>query len=207
MATTTPNFGWSVPTSTDYVKDGATAIEALGDAIDATVGNVGLFKISTTSFTGVGSQSLANASFSSAYENYKIVITFSDATADGQIFFKLRASGTDSSAGYSWGAIGRSMAGSLYNNYASSIADGFFLLNADAGQPDITSAEITLFNPQLARKTKYISNAAGAESAGNITSFFSAGSHSATTAYDSITFYNAGGGDISGKVTVYGYKF
>lgn len=38
MATTTPNNGWSVPTSTDYVKDGATAIETLGDAIDASVG-------------------------------------------------------------------------------------------------------------------------------------------------------------------------
>ena len=37
MATTTPNFGWSVPTSTDLVKDGATAIEALGDSIDASL--------------------------------------------------------------------------------------------------------------------------------------------------------------------------
>lgn len=37
MATTTPNFGWQVPTSTDYVKDGAVAIETLGDAIDASL--------------------------------------------------------------------------------------------------------------------------------------------------------------------------
>jgi hypothetical protein len=37
MATTTPNFGWTVPTSTDLVKDGATAIETLGDAIDASL--------------------------------------------------------------------------------------------------------------------------------------------------------------------------
>jgi len=37
MATTTPNFGWSVPTSTDLVKDGATAIELLGDSIDASL--------------------------------------------------------------------------------------------------------------------------------------------------------------------------
>lgn len=37
MATTTPNFGWSVPTSTDLVKDGATAIETLGDSIDASM--------------------------------------------------------------------------------------------------------------------------------------------------------------------------
>jgi hypothetical protein len=35
MATTTPSFGWSVPTSSDLVKNGATAIETLGDAIDA----------------------------------------------------------------------------------------------------------------------------------------------------------------------------
>jgi hypothetical protein len=37
MATTTPNFGWSVPTSSDLVKNGATAIETLGDSIDASL--------------------------------------------------------------------------------------------------------------------------------------------------------------------------
>ena len=37
MATTTPNFGWAVPTSSDLVKNGATAIETLGDAIDASM--------------------------------------------------------------------------------------------------------------------------------------------------------------------------
>jgi hypothetical protein len=37
MPTTTPNFGWSVPVSTDLVKDGATAIETLGDSIDASL--------------------------------------------------------------------------------------------------------------------------------------------------------------------------
>jgi hypothetical protein len=37
MATTTPIYGWPVPTSSDLVKNGATAIEALGDAIDTTM--------------------------------------------------------------------------------------------------------------------------------------------------------------------------
>jgi hypothetical protein len=50
MATTTPLNGWPVPTSTDYVKDGATAIESLGDAIDASVGS-GL--LAWTSYTPV----------------------------------------------------------------------------------------------------------------------------------------------------------
>lgn len=40
MATTTPNFGWSVPTSTDLVKDGATAIELLGDSIDTSLADL-----------------------------------------------------------------------------------------------------------------------------------------------------------------------
>jgi hypothetical protein len=39
MATTTPVFGWPVPTSTDLVTNGAVAIEALGDAIDARIGS------------------------------------------------------------------------------------------------------------------------------------------------------------------------
>ena len=37
MSTTTPSFGWPVPTSGDLVKNGATAIEALGDAIDSSM--------------------------------------------------------------------------------------------------------------------------------------------------------------------------
>lgn len=43
MATTTPQFGWAVPTSTDLVKDGALAIETLGDAIDARFGNLATY--------------------------------------------------------------------------------------------------------------------------------------------------------------------
>lgn len=34
MATTTTNFGWTVPQSTDLVKDGATAISTLGSGVD-----------------------------------------------------------------------------------------------------------------------------------------------------------------------------
>ena len=40
MATTTPNYSWSVPTSTDLVTNGALAIETLGDAVDAALYNL-----------------------------------------------------------------------------------------------------------------------------------------------------------------------
>jgi hypothetical protein len=41
MATTTPNYGWTVPTSSDLVKNGATAIETLGDSVDASLWSSG----------------------------------------------------------------------------------------------------------------------------------------------------------------------
>lgn len=37
MATTTSNFGWAIPQSTDLVKDGATAIAALGNGVDTSM--------------------------------------------------------------------------------------------------------------------------------------------------------------------------
>jgi hypothetical protein len=40
MATTSPIYGWPEPTSTDFVKNGATAISAMGNAIDTTVGGI-----------------------------------------------------------------------------------------------------------------------------------------------------------------------
>jgi hypothetical protein len=65
MATTTPLNGWPVPTSTDYVKDGATSIEALGDAIDTSVGT-GLLAWTayTPTITGV---TLGNATTTFVY--------------------------------------------------------------------------------------------------------------------------------------------
>jgi hypothetical protein len=39
MAGTTTNFGFDYPTSTDYVKDGATAIQELADDVDARFGD------------------------------------------------------------------------------------------------------------------------------------------------------------------------
>jgi len=43
MAGTTTNFGFDYPTSTDYVKDGATAIQTLADDVDARFGNVATY--------------------------------------------------------------------------------------------------------------------------------------------------------------------
>jgi hypothetical protein len=65
MATTTPINGWPVPTSTDLVKDGAVAIESLGDAIDSSVGSGLLAWISyTPTFTNL---TVGNGTLTSKY--------------------------------------------------------------------------------------------------------------------------------------------
>ena len=42
MATTSPIYGWPEPTSSDFVKNGATAITAMGNAIENTVYSIDL---------------------------------------------------------------------------------------------------------------------------------------------------------------------
>jgi hypothetical protein len=66
MPTTTPVNGWPVPVSTDLVKDGAVAIEALGDAIDASANKTWqAWTTFTPSFTGlnIGSTGTTSAAY------------------------------------------------------------------------------------------------------------------------------------------------
>jgi hypothetical protein len=58
MATTTPNFGWTVPTSTDLVKNGATAIETLGDSVDASLAGMVVNAQTGTTYTAVKADGL-----------------------------------------------------------------------------------------------------------------------------------------------------
>jgi len=126
MATTTPNYGWDVPTSTDYVKDGATAIETLGDDIDATLytalggtyQGLRLLKKQTIG-SAVSSVSVTDA-FNATYANYKIIVSGGTASAENVIKMTLGASIT----GYS-GAASRLS----YSTGAATIANCYRLAN------------------------------------------------------------------------------
>lgn len=53
MPTTSTNFAWTIPSDTDLVKDGASAIRTLGNAVDASLAAVTLRAVTTTSDTFV----------------------------------------------------------------------------------------------------------------------------------------------------------
>jgi hypothetical protein len=220
MATTTPNYGWAVPTSTDLVKDGATAIETLGDAIDAslvdlrggTTGQVlkkasatqmdfewgtassGLTLINTTSFSGVTSVSAPANTFSSTYTDYyiKCNLTLSNST---ELFFRMRAAGTDATGSnyiyqYIYG-VGTALAAAT-----GTLTNGYLGVISAVGR---MVTETTIFNPNLAVNT--FTNSKNTSSALAVAT--SGVNHTLATAYDSITIL-PGAGTITGDMAIYG---
>jgi hypothetical protein len=208
MATTTPNYGWPVPTSTDYVKDGATAIEALGDAIDATVFGLptGSFtKISTTSFSAVSSQSLANDTFTSTYENYKLIFNFTAFSGTNSVVnVRLRASGTDASGATDYvferfTNIGNSLGGTSFADSSYQLG-GFNTTGAARNYK-----ELNLYSPKAAVPTSFYSISNYVSSAPALRFEQSGGYHALSTAYDAISIIPSSG-TMTGTVRVYGYS-
>ena len=215
MATTTPNYGWAVPTSTDLVKDGATAIETLGDAIDAslvdlrggTTGQIlqkasatqmdfqwanslsGLTLINTTSFSAVSSQSF-NDVFSTTYDYYKVIA--SGTVSSTRPAFRLRVSGADATgsnyeiAGYSGGGIFTG------TNTA-------FLPIESAAQWWIS---FDLINPFLSSETSMLSLS------GNATNGirFATSRYNLTTSFTGLSIFPEGAGTLTGKLSILGYS-
>jgi hypothetical protein len=201
MATTTPNYGWPVPTSTDYVKDGATAIEALGDAIDATVFGLpsgALTHINTTTFSAVASQSI-NDVFTSTYDNYVVKIN-SVGSANGDYSMRVRASGTDlTTSTYNRTFISRS--GAAFSTDASVATSVLFNLT----RPTKSDAEFSFFSPNLLERTSFLSNAMYIESGSNHANVLAGAVVNNALAYDGFTIFPASG-TITGTIRVYGVQ-
>ena len=208
MATTTPNYGWPVPTSTDFVKDGATAIEALGDAIDATVfglGSSGLTLINTTTFSAVSSQSINNV-FSSTYQNYRIVFSggVSASATGGTISMKMRVGGVDnSSAVYNYAglAMAATSAGLTASSQTSTIIGYASFNSTDSNWGTFV---MDVIKPFTTSWTHFFSQSNGVNASNQDAWLSLGGNHRATTSYDgfTISFLSA----TSGTIRVYGYQ-
>ena len=115
----------------------------------------GLTLITTTSFSGQTSQSFNNV-FSSTYDNYKIIMT-TYGSADQNMSWKFRASGTDNtSANYYyaiWGASAASGAVSADNNGAAQTSM-LFAGNNNSAQRQLISMDV--ISPMSTTSTKGI---------------------------------------------------
>lgn len=202
MATTTPNYGWDVPTSSDYVKLGAVAIETLGDDIDATLWTalggaypgLRLIKKQTVG-TGVSSVAVTGA-FSATYENYLVVYSNGSASG-GNLGLQLQLGST--TTGYAYALV--------YALYSTGASASLGAANASSfpysGATNANGANIlaTIEQPFLAKNT-FIANTYRDDTAAGTNN----GVLKNTTSYTGFTINVAGGGNITGgTIYVYGY--
>jgi hypothetical protein len=200
MATTTPNYGWDVPTSTDYVAQGAVAIETLGDDIDATLWTAlggaypGLRLVKKQSIgSGVSSVNVTSA-FSATYETYKVIINGGvGSTAGANLALTL-------------GAVGTNYASVLsYNNYAGSAntpinggtANFAFMGSADT---NCINFDVQFTNPFLTKHTYVEGQYIASTNAGKLM-----GRQNSTTSFTDFTITPSSGTLTGGTIYVYGY--
>jgi hypothetical protein len=203
MATTTTNYGFDIPQSTDLVKDGATAIATLGQDIDTAMNTAlgtkkaGMVLLNTTSFSAVASASLPANTFSSTYTNYRLIVNIDAASTDSQILtVRLRAAGTDATgSNYSWALV--------KNAYTTSgTFDGATQTSWIVGNSGVTNANFAfdLLQPFNAEPTNISGYAIQSSDI-----FFVAAKHTLSTSYDSATIL-IGSGTMTGSYSIFGYN-
>jgi hypothetical protein len=206
MATTTPNYGWDVPTSTDYVKDGATAIETLGDDIDASLfsitngKNVGLSFISAQTVSAAGTITFSNV-YSSTFQDYLITIS-GVSSALVQMQYRNATSGTPTTGNTYEGAELYANNGVSPSNYAGGASDRQHCF--DSGTLSGTGT-LYVFDPFLAAPTRLQWHTFGYSSTTSFQNTQGNTRHSASTSYDGFVI-SVTGGTFTGDIRVYGLR-
>jgi hypothetical protein len=202
MATTTTNYGFDIPQSTDLVKDGATAIATLGQDIDTAMNTAlgtkkaGMVLLNTTSFSAVASQSV-NDVFSATYENYVILFNATHATG-GDVNIRLRVSSADASTNYTNQRLfgnATTVTTSLNNTTTS------WPINIGGGSSRKIS-RLEVFGPFLTQSTAAL-NQFGDNGAGYVG--INTLGHTDSTSYTGFTLI-ASAGTLTGNVSVYGFN-
>ena len=229
MATTTTNFGWDIPQSTDLVKDGATAIAALGQDIDTafvdfkggTTGQVlkkssatdldvewgtassGLTLINTTSFSAVSSVSFPTNTFTATFSNYLFMFDITGSTALN-VTGRMRAAGTDNTSTI-YGSTSWSGSSSVAASGGASATSWSALGQAYDADMKRNIVSFTLCQPQSSTRFTYGHAIYIADINGTPFPVQTYVGTNVTTSFDSITF-GTNSGTISGSISCYGFN-
>jgi len=167
--------------------------------------SAGLVKIAKTTFSGATSASF-NDVFTSTYNNYRLMIQLDSTSGNNQpVEFRLRVSGTDSSANYNSATSYNSGTdtASAYRNLSGT--DSFRLPEIDDNYSNAWYASIDMYSPQQTRNTGFISSSYNSSLAGNACYEMTTGVHAAATSYTGFSLVSATG-NLAGTVWIYGYE-
>jgi hypothetical protein len=175
----------------------ADSAEATGLKWAAAAGGGDYVLINTYTMPGSAASYSVNNVFSSTYTNYQIVGKINNATT-GNIYMKLRVSGTDASSNYNsmiqyWGLNAGDGTTKQINN-----ANGFYIDNLGNN----SWGSIYVMNPFDAAATGFLQS--GIQILGDGYLRYGGGFHTTTTSYDGFTINGAG--NLSGTFSVYGLK-
>jgi hypothetical protein len=238
MSNPTTPFGWQMPEATDLVTDlpadfevfGQAVATSMADLLGGTTGQLlskttstdmdftwttpatpssGLTHISTTTIgTTVSSISLPNGTFTSTYNNYRVVFDCTDTTAFSSagsitISFRYRDNGVDSS-GAAYNYQGYEATTSLTAVGVSGTTQNRLGKALDA-TPNRFFAFIDLSGIFTTSQTMHTIHFTGMDGGTNMSGNYG-GFEFNTTAYDSMTFILNTGTMTGGKIRVYGYQ-
>jgi hypothetical protein len=228
MATTTPNFGWAVPTSSDLVKNGATAIETLGDAIDAsmvdlkggTTGQVlskasntdmdfnwataatggGQTLLSTTTLTGA---SVSITSISGSYKHLFLnIVNLYDSVNDSLVYARF-----NSDTGNNYGFGGAAVSTTSFNAITGSATDKITLLDSvgsTATQNQYGAATLSVYRYTDTGTINFFGTRYARKNDGSLNAGSLMGQYKSTAAITSIQLFPSSGNFSGGTAYLYG---
>lgn len=194
----------NVDTINEYTSAGGVTIDSLAikDGKITSANATGLTLVNKTTFSSAANVQTDNV-FSSTYNNYKMFVNLSAASAQGQMRLRLAASGTvNSSSNYDQVMVYSSFSNASHSSstdgsnphdyqmigYQSSTVKGDY--NIDITGPANSSSRTSFWS-----KYQFIDTDGG----------FVLGSTTVDTAYDGYYIYPSAGGTISGTILIYGY--
>ena len=206
---TTANYSWSTPDNTSYVKDGASSIRTLGSSVDTTLfsvtggKNVGLVPVTTTTFSGATTLNVNNC-FTSAFDNYRLMLTITSVTSTGSyVTWNSRNGGTTDTSSATMNANGYfGQLATVTFVYQAGQTSGRISLGGDtAGAAGFSVVD--MYSPALTTNTMWTSSSQGILS-GNYTSLHVAGLKATAAAHDGITINFPT--SSTGTLRIYGYR-
>jgi hypothetical protein len=188
-------FAYIEATNTTQYYDGAAWVA---------VGASGLTYITGASFSAAAAVNLPTNSFSTTYDNYKLMLRLTAASAGVTLRHRYRAAGTDdTSLAYQWGYGGYD--GAFEGNLTT---DTFAIIGGlNAAANGFNALSMDIFAPKLSVVTYHALTGWGIEiaAATNAMTYWASGRFSNTTSFDSMSFFPASG-TITGDYKLYGYS-
>jgi len=162
----------------------------------------GLVLVNSTAFSAQSTISIDNC-FSATYDNYRIVVSYSNTNTDAIPSIRLRSGGTNNSSSTYDFTRSRSYSNLLYSSSGFGGTSGTSWLSASSGYRNMAVLDIA--NPFLSLSTLINFDATVSIDSTATVKWFGGIAHRTASSFDGISFI-LDVGTITGTIEVYGYK-